>query len=420
MIEQINVISCYNNLVVTSPTQRRMHPIRFLLYLEWILLFIIALSEASWFPLFHLPRFPLLNFFCLTLFGVMGLYLPKDKRLYKVIYTSVEIGLILLASVVGGIRLFALLYIILVIRNCLIFERQSRLIVTGLTFTLFLLTQIHRVKNLTLPESWTVSERPGLLLLIAVLFVLVLVFLQLLVDAVLSERQSREKLAIANTKLECANAQLRQYALRIEDIATLQERNRIAREIHDSLGHSLTVLNLHLEAALKLWKSDLDEATEFLAEAKQLGSTALDDVRQSVFALHSDPLDGQSLEEAIASLIENFSRSTRVLPKTNINLSHPIPAKVKTAIYRIVQEALTNICKYAAATEVEIEIQTKTDLQLIIIDNGRGFNLNQTTTGFGLQGMCERTKALEGNFKVVTSPASGCKIIANFPLFLLY
>lgn len=396
-----------------------MHPIRFLLYLEWILLFIIALSEVSPFPLFRLPRFPLLNFVCLTLFGVMGVFLPKGKLLNKVTYTSVEIGLILLASVVGGLRLFALLYIILVIRNCLIFERQSRLIVTGLTFTLFLITQIYRLENLTIPEVWTVSERPGLLLLIAVLFVLVLIFLQLLVDAVLSERQSREKLTIANDQLESANAQLRQYALRIEDIATLQERNRIAREIHDSLGHSLTVLNLHLEAALKLWNSDLDEATEFLTEAKQLGSSALDDVRQSVFALRSDPLEGQTLEEAIASLTDNFRRSTGVYPKSNIDISSQIPTEFKTAIYRIVQEALTNICKYAAATDVEIEIQTKTDLQLMVADNGRGFNLNQNSTGFGLQGMRERTKALGGNFKVVTSPGSGCKIIANFSLSLL-
>jgi signal transduction histidine kinase len=255
------------------------------------------------------------------------------------------------------------------------------------------------------------------LLSFAILFGLALVFLQLLVDAVLSERQSREKLAITNDKLERANAQLRQYALRIEDIATLQERNRIAREIHDSLGHSLTVLNLHLEAAWKLWNSDLDEATEFLVEAKQLGSTALNDVRQSVFALRSDPLESQSLEEAITSLSENFRRSTGVSPKSSITVSYPIPAEVKTVVYRIVQEALTNICKYAAATEVKIQICTTTDLHLVITDNGKGFNFNQNTTGFGLQGMRERTLALGGKFEVVTFPASGCKIIVNLPYF---
>jgi signal transduction histidine kinase len=350
----------------------------------------------------------------------MGLRLPSNKFFSKVIYTSLEIWLILLSSIVGFISLFPFLYVILIIRNCFIFRRQMRLIVTGIAFLLFLLTTLHRTKNFPLPLPRATSYRlESLVFSLALLFGLVLLFLQLLVDAILSERQSREQLAKANVQLELANAQLRQYALRIEDIATLQERNRIARDIHDSLGHSLSILNLHLEAALKLWKTEPEEATEFLTEAKDLGSRALDDVRQSVFALRSDPLEGQSLEEAIASLTENFCRSTSIQLNINIDLSHSIPPKVKTAVYRIVQEALTNIQKYAISTQVDIQVKTKNDLQLMISDNGRGFDLTQNTSGFGLQGMCERTQALGGQFEVVTSPGCGCKIIANFPLPLL-
>jgi signal transduction histidine kinase len=237
-----------------------------------------------------------------------------------------------------------------------------------------------------------------------------LLFLQLLVNAILAERQSREQLALAN-------AQLRQYALRIEDIATLQERNRIAREIHDSLGHALTVLNLHLEAALKLQQSDPEAATEFLADAKQLGSTALEEVRRSVAALRCDPLQGQTLADAIASLTDEFQRSTGISPQCHLEQQSALPPEVKTAVYRIVQEALTNIYKYAEASEVKVELTaTASELHLIVADNGKGFDRDRNTTGFGLAGMRERTLALGGHFEIVTAPGAGCQIIATIPL----
>jgi len=211
--------------------------------------------------------------------------------------------------------------------------------------------------------------------------------------------------------------QLRQYALQIEDIATLQERNRIAREIHDSLGHSLTVFNLHLEAALRLLDSEPTEAKELLREAKQLGSVALQEVRQSVRALRADPLQGKSLEVAIAGLIEDFYRSTSLLPRVEIEiLSSPSP-EIKTAVYRIIQEALTNICKYAEATTVTISaIADRGELRLEIADNGKGFDPAENTTGFGLAGMRERTLALGGEFAIASAVGQGCQVMANIPL----
>jgi signal transduction histidine kinase len=229
-------------------------------------------------------------------------------------------------------------------------------------------------------------------------------------NALLTERQSREKLTFAHE-------QLRQYALRIENQATLQERNRIARDIHDSLGHSLTALNVQLETALKLWSSDPAKATNFLVQAKRLGSTALQDVRHSVSAMRSDPLQGRSLAETIASLTEEFKRSTNISPLCNIWLGRSVPPELNIVIYRIVQEALTNITKYAEATEVKIQLQAlPNELNLIIQDNGKGFELKQNTTGFGLQGMRERTLAQGGQFEIHSLPKTGCKIMAKFPL----
>jgi signal transduction histidine kinase len=342
-------------------------------------------------------------------FGVMGLRMPIGKQAYKVLYTGLEIFLVSLSVIAGGIRLFPLLYIILVIRSCLIFELPGRLAVTGLSFVLFLLRLVQWFQ--IFPARPQLQERLRFIFLgYTVLFGLSLAFVLLLMNALLTERQSREKLAVANE-------QLRQYALRIEDQAVLQERNRIARDIHDSLGHSLTALNLQLETAVKLWSSDPDRATQFLARAKQLGSQALQEVRQSIWAMRSDPLQGQSLEEAIASLAQEIHRSTGISPACRIILERPLPAEVTTALYRIVQEALTNICKYAAATEVKIQLQASpTSVCLVIQDNGKGFSVERNTTGFGLQGMRERTLALGGQFEIDSAPAAGCRIRADIPL----
>jgi signal transduction histidine kinase len=243
---------------------------------------------------------------------------------------------------------------------------------------------------------------------------LLILFLQLLVESALSERKSREELVVANS-------QLREYAIQIEELATVQERNRIAREIHDSLGHSLTGFNLHLEAALRLLQSDPEEAKQLLLEAKQLGSAALKDVRESVSALRSDPLEGRSLELAMRSLVEEFQRSSRIASQLVIDdlidSDRYISLQLKTIIYRIVQESLTNISKHSEASFVSIDCQVRNqNLEVTIEDNGKGFDPDRNMSGFGLQGMRERVLAVSGNLEIETSRGNGCKIVARFRL----
>ncbi|MBH8555111.1 sensor histidine kinase [Nostocaceae cyanobacterium CENA357] len=396
---------------MSRPIQITNHPFRFLLYLEWILLAIAVFSAVlPPSPRFS-PKFPELTICSLILFGLMGLRLPTSNKFSKIIYTASEILLILVTGIFGGrtARLFPFLYIILVTRSCLIFKLPGRLLVTGLSFIFFLLTLQHRFPRFPLRPQDQEKFR-FFSFSLALLFGLSLVFVLLLMNAVLSERQSREELAIAHEKL-------RQYALRIENQATLEERNRIAREIHDSLGHSLTALNLQLETALKLSQCNPAKSHSFLMQAKELGSKALQDVRQSVSTMRSNPLQEQSLTQAIRLLAEDFHRSNSILPICQISLVHPLAAEVNTAIYRIIQESLTNISKYAEATEIKLDIMmTKGSLYLMIQDNGRGFDLQQNTTGFGLQSMRDRTLALGGKFNINSTPGSGCQIIVDIPL----
>jgi len=387
------------------------HPFKFLLFLEWLLLAIAILTELM--PSHHHHRqagsidSPLLMISCQVIFGLMGLRLPTQTQINKIIYTTIEI---LLISIVGffadrDAKLFPFFYLILVTRSCLVFQLPGRLIVTCLSFSLFLLTLGHRVNHSALPEPMKLFP-----LNLSLTFGLNLVFILLLMNTLVAERQIRENLSIANDKL-------RRYALQIESQATLEERNRIAREIHDSLGHSLTALNLQLETAVKLLQSNPSKASEFLTRAKELGSKSLQDVRQSVSTMRSHPLEGKSLEQVISTLLEDFYRANGISPICKISLDHPLASEISAALYRIIQESLTNISKYANATEVTLQLNTKIEyLELIIQDNGQGFDLKQNTTGFGLQSMRDRTLTLGGEIQINSSHGCGCQIIVHIPL----
>ncbi|CAN1209194.1 Oxygen sensor histidine kinase NreB [Tumidithrix helvetica PCC 7403] len=409
------------------------HPFKLLLYLEWALLAIAFLTEALPAPVPSLvPNGTAFNLLSLLGFGLMGLWLPTRRCRHKLVYTGIEVALMLFMIMPSRVMLLPLVCVVMVIRGCVMFSMSGRIATVATAFGLFLVGQMQHFQRFqTLVPSRLDALRvfklhgvdplaSGLDSLkqfqigLSIIVGLCLIFVLLLVNAVLSERQSREELAIANDRL-------RRYALRIEDQAKLEERNRIAREIHDSLGHSLTALNIQMETVLKLWQANPEKAATFLAEAKRLGSTALQDVRQSVAAMRSDPLEGRPLDEAIASLCQEFHRSTAIVPDFQIDVPECIPSDIKVAVFRIVQEALTNICKYAEGglepLTVKIWLQMQNaSLHLQIQDNGKGFELGQTRTGFGLQGMRERTLTLDGQFHIHSAINSGCEINVYFPL----
>ncbi|MEG4115081.1 MULTISPECIES: response regulator [unclassified Microcoleus] len=248
----------------------------------------------------------------------------------------------------------------------------------------------------------------------------------------LTIRRLQVQLQAQNHQLQQTQAELlqaleqeRSLLRRIEEMAAIEERNRIAREIHDSLGHALTALNVQLQAVATLLPTDLAQALSFLTQAQRLGKTAMQEVRQSVRALRADEQAEQPLEEAIADLAEEFRQVTGITPITHIELAERVPSPVSKTLYRVVQEALTNISKYAEATKVQIQLVTtgnslpdsKADrVCLTIEDNGKGFNCEQKMAGFGLQGMRERIAALYGDFHLSAKPAAGCQIKVELPL----
>ncbi|NJL36355.1 MAG: sensor histidine kinase [Leptolyngbyaceae cyanobacterium SL_5_9] len=395
---------------------------RLLLYLEWILVIyvlitiplVVKVSSAS--EILLLPQILLI-----AAFGAMGLKVPTQRRRNKIAYTLLEFGIIFLPSLLSPRFLpMSLLGLVILIRSFRMFGQLGRIVVVVVTPILALLTLFLRnpAIGLVVRAGGQVSSIESeqfdnivflLRLLSAFPIGLILAFGLLLINSLQAESQSREKLATAHN-------QLRQYALRIEDQATLQERNRIAREIHDAVGHALTAQSIQLENALLFLQTDPDKARAFLTEARQLGTQALREVRQSVATLRSNPLLGQNLSEAIATLVRDFQATTAIAPDCNIHLPRSLPPEISNAIYRIFQEALTNIAKHANATQVTLSLQeSDTVIHFLVNDNGKGFNPDQNTTGFGLQGIQERIVALGGELNLVSQPGCGCLMIGQIP-----
>ena len=381
------------------------YPFPVLLHLEWALLGVVFASQLVPNPFRDtLPLFRLLAFLSAVILGLMGLRLPQGRLSSKLGYAALQIGLLLLSSWWGGIRglrLFPLLCVVLVIRNCLIFELAGRLVTSALLYFLFLVLLVSRLSSLSVVRFPLLRQGMERLVIgsfavnSALLLLLVIIFLLLLMNALITERQSRNQLTQAHEKL-------RQYAFQVEKLAATQERNRIAREIHDSLGHSLTALNLQLEGALKLWSINPTQAQSFLQEAKSLGSDALQDVRRSVTAARSDPLQGATLPDAILRLAQEFGSGQ---PVCQLACPDSLTPDLNVALYRIVQEALTNIRKHSQATEVQITLQAWPNIvRLSVQDNGSGFHPDQNPTGFGLQGMQERAAALGGQARYPQRP----------------
>jgi signal transduction histidine kinase len=168
---------------------------------------------------------------------------------------------------------------------------------------------------------------------------------------------------------------------------------------------------------MKLWPRDPSAAKPFVEQAQCLAVTAMREVRRSVSTLRTDARKELPLQEAIESLVNDFRQGTGVSTSTRVNVQLPIPPQVVTVFYRVVQEALTNICKHAQATEVTVEVETMPEqIHLVITDNGQGFNPEQTNGGFGLCGMQERVAALSGSFYLHTAPGTGCQIRIEIPL----
>ena len=395
---------------------------RLLLYVEWLLLALSGISLFLPIPPFFSTRPSFISIVCLVGFGLMGLRLPNTRLRHKILYVLLEFGVLFLPMLLGKSNpAFPFIIVIIILRNCQLFRLRECLMGIFVAFAAFSLhlvretQQIARVIQMIQPggEAGRLLSADNILIMRlsgSVSFGFMLLAVTLLVNNLLLVERNRQQLAIAHE-------QLRQYALRIESQATLQERNRIAREIHDSLGHALTAQSIQLENALVFCPENAEKTRFFLTQSRQLCSRALQEVRQSVATLRSIPPSEKSLEKLVYVAIQEFNQISEIQVECSMVATPNLPAEVNMMLYRILQEALINIHKHSTASEVKIDFQeTIHHVMISIQDNGQGFDPSQNQTGFGLQGMQERAAVFNGQFHVISQPGNGCKVVLLIPL----
>jgi signal transduction histidine kinase len=186
------------------------------------------------------------------------------------------------------------------------------------------------------------------------------------------------------------------------------ERTRLARDIHDSLGHDLTAIILQLETAMAFRDRDPEKADQSVAKAYACSRHALDEVRSAVRALRTD--QQFDLPKALAELAKDMSVDLKVVGMATGS------GQALTTLYRAAQESVTNARRHAQASTVAMTLTFNGyDARLEIVDDGRGFDPSELTEGFGLQGMRERTELIGGQLEVHSQPGEGTRITVTVP-----
>jgi signal transduction histidine kinase len=245
--------------------------------------------------------------------------------------------------------------------------------------------------------------------------------------------QRRAEAANAESKhlyqeLQIAHQQLQEQAAHAEALAVAEERNRLAREMHDTLGHRLTVAAVQLEGAQKLVKRDSEKAMQMIGTVREQVLEGLTELRRTVAALRTPLEDDLPLRTALTRLTTTFTEATGIQTELSLPATIPaLPPAQRHALYRAAQEALTNIQRHAKAKQAHVEVtlmgdktiadgMVDTKILVTIADDGIGMNGATSPGGYGLRGLAERASQLGGEFFVQPQNGGGTRIVMRLPL----
>ena len=223
-----------------------------------------------------------------------------------------------------------------------------------------------------------------------------------------AQRKQRDELAQKNVKLA-------QYASTLETLTITRERNRLARELHDTLAHTLSAVNVQLQALEVLYGRGTDavQVTEQIQKTRELTRTGLEEARRALHNLRASPVEELGLSLAIKRAVELAAQRGGFQAKLEAS-AYPdnLPAEMQQQIYRIVEEALNNVVRHAQAQHLTIRFrENKAKLILLIEDDGVGFPAQKDLAGhFGLIGMRERAHLMGGELTVRSAVGRGTRV----------
>jgi len=220
-------------------------------------------------------------------------------------------------------------------------------------------------------------------------------------------------------ELNQSEAQLREYAQRISKTVALEERTRLARDIHDSVGHALTAIQIQLSKAEAYYHLNHDESREAIREARESAREAMQDIRSSLGMLNEKELHF-SLKENISSLAGRLKAAGYEVNLEYRGEDEGYNYAVIMAVFRLVQEGVTNILKHSGAAHVNLSLNFGPDEVLVVLeDDGRGFIpgdlRREEETHYGLNGLFLRMELVRGKLEIQSEPGQGCHIKARLP-----
>jgi len=330
---------------------------------------------------------------------------PRSRRLANLVVALQTGLLVVLIETTRAGSPFVLLFVILSVTVMLYNPLRPGLLWLG---------------GFVLLTGWFFFEQEGLaggmraMAIYAGGFLLFGVITNALTQARLTQRQN----ALLLGELQAKNHQLEEYAAQVETLAVVEERNRLAREMHDTIGHRLTSAAVQLEGAQRLAPSEPERAAAMLAAGRQQVREALHDLRQTVGRLR-EPVEVElSVPKALQRLAASFQDATGLtihleLPENTCELS----SAQRLALYRTAQEGLTNVQRHAAAHQAWLHLECSVgQVRLQVIDDGRGLAGNAPGSGFGLRGLQERAAQLGGVVTISDRPDDGTILTIQLPV----
>jgi len=201
------------------------------------------------------------------------------------------------------------------------------------------------------------------------------------------------------------------------ELVVIEERNRLARDLHDSVKQQAFAASAQISAAKKLLDQDPAKAVEPIEEAERLTDTLRKELSNLIQELRPPALEGKGLAAALRDYSDDWSRQNEMEVKLRLQGERLLPLDVEQTVFRIIQEGLANVARHSKADKVEIDLNfTATELTCSILDNGRGFDPSEVLMGFGIRSMKERAKTLGSQFSLESAAGEGTCITLSLKL----
>ncbi len=241
------------------------------------------------------------------------------------------------------------------------------------------------------------------------------------VTATLATVQANQRAALSEAyqRQAAANERLKQYAATLEELAISRERNRLARELHDTLAHSLSALTVQLEAVQALWAKHPGKAHHILGQADETARTGLAEARRALQALRASPLEDLGLFPALQELAESAAQRTgaRLTVRLPASVGGCLALGVEQGVYRIAQETLENVVRHAGARSITVElVEGPGSLVLTVQDDGQGIGAETLTAAgddddrLGIRGMHERAGLIGAQLDISSAAGQGTRV----------